>query len=237
MKGGAQPRYRDPVVLSLDSTRRGLIPGQLEQLTTARDIKRLDSARVVVAAAAPTSFDAALEAWGAMRLKRRRGKAISTELVTLALTVYFSNAGRPADDRHAALLKHATSISGLSLPTVRKFVDYFLENHEILIEDVALRGRGSYAGYMLPVGIKEDVVEWVCDELNHDAGPQWVTRMGLQQHIRETYDNVMARKRICKLAGVWDLDWGAIKKTPAGKCSPECMLCGRSMSYRWLGES
>ena len=34
----------------------------------------------------------------------------------------------------------------------------------------------------------------------------------------------MSRKRICKLAGVWDLDWGAIKKTPAGKCSPERML-------------
>ena len=88
-------------------------------------------------------------------------------------------------------------------------MDYFLENHEILIEDVALRGRGSYAGYMLPVGIKEDVVEWVCDELNHDAGPQWVTRMGLQQHIRETYDIVISCKRICKPAGVWDLDWGA----------------------------
>ena len=59
VKGGPQTRYRDPVVLSLDSPRRGSTPGQLEQLTTARDLKRLDSAPVVVAAAAPMSFDAA----------------------------------------------------------------------------------------------------------------------------------------------------------------------------------
>ena len=40
----------------------------------------------------------------------RRGKAVSAELVTLVLTVYFSIAGRPADDRHAVRLKYATLI-------------------------------------------------------------------------------------------------------------------------------
>ena len=62
------------------------------------------------------------------------------------------------------------------------------------------------------------------DELNQEAEPQWVTRMWLQEHVCEIYGIDMSRKRICTLAGVWDLDWGAIKMTPAGKCSPERML-------------
>ena len=62
------------------------------------------------------------------------------------------------------------------------------------------------------------------DELNQEAEPQRVTQMGLQEHICEIYGINMSRQRICTLAGVWDLDWGAIKMTPAGKCSPERML-------------
>jgi len=71
------------------------------------------------------------------------------------------------------------------------------------------------------------------DELNH-AEPQWVTRMGLQEHIRETYGIDMSRKRICTLAGVWDLDWGAIKQAsaPLSVC-----FCGRSTSYSWLAKN
>ena len=109
---------------------------------------------------------------------------------------------------------------------MRSITKHYVESHELLVEDTALRGSGSSAfpGHALPEGIKESVQLWVKSELNDPKGPEWVTLQGLQTHIKETYDIYMSRNRICKLAKVWGLEWGNIKKTPNGECSRERKL-------------
>ena len=225
LSGGARPQREGPQLLMLSPPRKPASSARLTHLATARESKRAQSGPAEdEEEEVPGAYDLAHKAWKALRSKRKRGQAVSEELVLLVLCTYFADVTSEAEGTHVDRIQHAVRVSSVSLPTVRKIVDHFLVYHELLIEDVSLRGGGSYTGFALPQGFQESVVAWVTDELNHEAGPQWVTLLGLQRHIFNTYGIQMSRQRICKLASSWGLDWGVVKKTPAGKCSPERML-------------
>ena len=175
-------------------------------------------------------FNSACEAWRLLHSKRKRGSAVSQHLVATTLSAYFADAISSSEETHSKRLNHAVRVSGLVLTTVRRIVKHYLETHEMLIEDTARRGGGSvsYYGHILPDGMKDEVIAWVQDELNDEEGPLWVTRQGLRQHILDVYSLDMSPKRISKLAAIWGLKWGPIKKTPKGKCSPERMMYRQS---------
>ena len=102
-----------------------------------------------------------------------------------------------------------------------------LTTHDIIIvANTARRGVGSasYLAFALPDGIKGAITTWVESQLNDEAGPAWIMRQGLQQYIRDSYHQEMSLKRIGNLAARWGLEWGPIKKTPNGYCSPERKL-------------
>ena len=200
ISGGARPQRVGPQLLMLSPPRIPASSARLSHLATARESKRAQSGPAEDEEEVSGAYDLAHEAWKALRSKRKRGQAVSEELVLLVLCTYFADVASEAEGTHVSRLQHAVRVSSVSLPTVRKIVNHFLVNHELLIEDVSLRGGGSYTGFALPQGFQESVVAWVTDELNHEAGPQWVTLLGLQRHIFDTYGIQMSRQRICKLA-------------------------------------
>ena len=103
----------------------------------------------------------AKQAWQAMRSKRKRRQAVTEELVVLVLCAYFAEVMSPAERTHMELVHHAVRVPSVSLPTIGKIVDHFVENHELLVEDVYPRGGGSDTRLALPQGFKKIIVAWV----------------------------------------------------------------------------
>jgi hypothetical protein len=105
-------------------------------------------------------------------------------------------------------VKAGAALSGLNADTVSAKVYNFLNTGNIPIEDTSLRGAGA-ANYPaqapLPPDIEEIIKEWVDDLLSNTESPKWITRLTIQNKIRELTGVHCSYRRITRLAAKWGL--------------------------------